>query len=389
MKTISVLGATGSIGESTLEVVARFPDRFRVAALAAGGNRVERLAEQVRATGASLVAVPDVAAAGRVAPLVPDGVEVSWGTEGLVRAATLPGVDLVVSAIVGAAGLVPTYAALVEGRDVALANKETLVVAGELVTAASRESGARLLPVDSEHSALFQALEGHRGSEVRRMVLTASGGPFRGRTREALARVGVEETLAHPNWSMGPKITVDSATLMNKGLEVIEARWLFGLDADRIDVTLHPQSVVHSIVEFVDGSMLAQMGVPDMRGPIAYALAYPDRLPLPDLALDLWQVGALTFEAPDRGAFPCLDLAYQALRAGGTAPAVLSGANEVAVAAFLARRIGFTQIGEVVDDVLGAHTPATVDTIQTALQADRWARSHAQHRIRRLEGKNS
>jgi 1-deoxy-D-xylulose-5-phosphate reductoisomerase len=377
VKALAILGSTGSIGESTLDVVARFPDRFRVTALAAGRRRLERLAEQVRQTGARLVAVTGEAEAGRLRSLVGVGVEVCWGTEGLVRVATAAGVDLVVSAIVGAAGLVPTYAALLEGRDVAVANKETLVVAGPLVMEAARRSGARLLPVDSEHSALFQVLEGRRPEEVRRLILTASGGPFRGRGRNSLADVSADEALAHPNWSMGPKITVDSATLMNKGLEVIEAHWLFGVEPDAIQVTVHPQSVVHSLVEFVDGSVLAQLGVADMRGPIAYALNYPERVPFEELRLDLWAQKGLTFEPPDAEAFPCLALAYRALGEGGTAPAVLSGANEVAVEAFLGGSLTFLQIAGVVEAALDAHRPVRLESVQTALHADVWARDFA------------
>jgi len=389
VKALAVLGSTGSIGENTLDVVRRFPDRFRVHSLAAGGSRLELLARQVSSTGARLVTVPTEADAGRLRSLLGASVEVYWGTEGLVRVVSAPEVDLVVSAIVGAAGLVPTYAALLEGKDVAVANKETLVAAGALVMEAARRSGSRLLPVDSEHSALFQALEGRRVEDVRRLILTASGGPFRGRSAATLADVGVGDALAHPRWSMGPKITVDSATLMNKGLEVIEAHWLFGLPADRIDVTLHPQSVVHSLVEFVDGSMLAQLGVPDMRGPIAYALHYPERLPLPDLALDLWKMGPLTFEAPDRKSFPCLDLAYAALRAGGTAPAVLSGANEAAVEAFLGGQISFLRIAEAVDAALQAHDVRVLDSIHTALEVDRWARGYARGWIAERDGRSA
>jgi 1-deoxy-D-xylulose-5-phosphate reductoisomerase len=377
LKNLAILGSTGSIGESTLDVVARFPERFAVKALAAGGDRLERLAEQVRATGAHLAAVRGEGQAERLRSLLGGGVEVCWGTEGLVRVAGAEDVDLVVSAVVGAAGLVPTYAALLEGRDVAVANKETLVVAGELVLEAARKSGSRILPIDSEHSALFQVLEGRQPEEVRHLILTASGGPFHGRSAESLQRVDVNEALDHPNWSMGPKITVDSATLMNKGLEVIEARWLFDVAAERIKVTVHPQSVVHSLVEFVDGSMLAQLGVPDMRGPIAYALNYPDRLPMEGLSLDLWNLEALTFEPPDRETFPCLDLAYEALRLGGTAPAVLSGANEVAVEAFLRGHLGFPEIARLVSAALEEHGTTPLDSIHAALEADRWARSFA------------
>ena len=377
MKTLSVLGSTGSIGESTLDVVARFPEKFRVAALAAAGTNPARLAEQAAQTGARLVAVADEDRAAVLRPLLSSHVEVFWGAEGLVKAAEVAEADMVVSAIVGAAGLVPTYAALVAGKDVALANKESLVVGGELVLQAARDSGARLLPVDSEHSALFQVLDGRDSEQVRRLILTASGGPFRGRRRADLAGVSVEQTLAHPNWSMGPKITVDSATLMNKGLEVIEAYWLFGLPASAIEVTVHPQSVVHSMVEFVDGSVLAQLGVPDMRGPISYALNYPTRLPMPDLGLKLWELEGLTFEPPDRDAFPCLDLALRALELGGTAPAVLSGANEVAVEAFLGRQLSFLQIPELVAAAIEAQPVTPLDTVHTALEADLAARRFA------------
>jgi len=374
VKNLAILGSTGSIGESTLDVVRRFPDRFRVRAIAAGRNRLERLGEQARTLGVGLVGVPEESDARRLRALVPPHVRVLAGAEGLVAAATAEGVDLVVSAIVGAAGLVPTYAAVAEGRDVALANKETLVAAGELVLEAAHRSGAKLLPVDSEHSALFQLLEGRKPQEVRRLVLTASGGPFRGRRGETLRSVSAEEALAHPRWSMGPKITVDSATLMNKGLEVIEARWFFDVPAERISVVIHPQSIVHSLVEFVDGSLLAQLGVPDMRGPIALALCHPERVPMGDLRLDLLRMGPLTFEEPDRDAFPCLDLAYEALRRGGTAPAVLSGANEAAVELFLGGRIPFLSIADAVDAALQAHAPAALDSVHSALEADLAAR---------------
>ena len=388
MKNLAILGSTGSIGESTFDLATRFSDRFSVLALAAGGFRVERLAEQVRGCGAKLVAVHQEGQADRLRSLLDDHVEVCWGIEGLVRVAGAPGVDLVVSAIVGAAGLVPTYTALLEGRDVAVANKETLVVAGELVMEAARNTGARIIPVDSEHSALFQVLEGRKREEVRNLILTASGGPFRGWKTDKLEKVAAREALVHPNWSMGPKITVDSATLMNKGLEVIEAHWLFGIPSNRICVTIHPQSVVHSIVEFVDGSMMAQLGVADMRVPISYALGYPERLPMEEFKLDLWALKALTFEPPDRGSFPCLDLAYRAIECGGNAPAVLSGSNEVAVEAFLAAQIHFLQIPEVVAAALDAHEPRRIDSIHTALEVDRWARRFASDWVARWGRRN-
>jgi 1-deoxy-D-xylulose-5-phosphate reductoisomerase len=289
---------------------------------------------------------------------------------------------MVVSALVGAVGLLPTHKALLAGKDVALANKETLVIAGEAILAAARATGARLLPVDSEHSAIFQAIDQRDPAEIRRIILTASGGPFRGRKKEELKGVSAAEALRHPNWSMGPKITVDSATLMNKGLEVIEARWLFDMAPEKIAVTVHPQSIVHSMAEFIDGSVIAQLGVPDMRGPIAYALAYPERVPLGGMELDLWKAGALTFEPPDLEAFPALGLAYDALRAGGTMPAVLSGANEVAVEAFLNGIIGFQDIPALVADAMEKHDLKTSPTVETALWADTWARNAANEWIR-------
>jgi 1-deoxy-D-xylulose-5-phosphate reductoisomerase len=376
VKTLAILGSTGSIGENTLRVVEAFPERFRVVGLAAG-RRVDRLAEQARRFGAKMLAVADAADAERLRAELGPGFEVFSGAEGLDRVAVDSGADMVVSALVGAAGLVPTLAALTAGKDVGVANKETLVVAGALVRRAARETGAKLLPIDSEHSALFQALDGRAPETVKRIVLTASGGPFRGWGFDQLSGVGPADALKHPNWSMGPKITIDSATLMNKGLEVIEAHWLFDIAPEKIHVAVHPQSIVHSMAEFVDGSILAQMGVPDMRGPISYALAYPERLPMEDLTLDLWSMRALTFEPPDLEAFPCLGLAYRALAAGGTAPAVLSGANEVAVAAFLAKKIGFNDISRLVAEALDRHRVETLENLETALDADRWARRFA------------
>lgn len=309
--------------------------------------------------------------AAKIAERLGPGVEVKHGTEGLIAAATHEQAQMVVGALVGAVGLRPTVAALKAGKDVAVANKETLVVAGEAVMAAASAFGARLLPVDSEHSAVFQALEGRRPQDVNRIILTASGGPFRGWSKSRLRTVTREQALKHPNWSMGPKITIDSATLMNKGLEVIEARWLFDIGPDRIHVSVHPQSIVHSMVEFVDGSLIAQMGVPDMRGPIGYALAWPGRLPMRrELGLDLGAIKPLTFEEPDMEAFPCLGLAFEALKLGGTAPAALNGANEVAVEAFLAGRIEFCDIPEVVCGALEGHTPKSAKDIETALEAD-------------------
>jgi 1-deoxy-D-xylulose-5-phosphate reductoisomerase len=380
VKTVTVLGATGSIGRRTLDLVTAFPRDFRVGGLAARGSDVALIAEQVRAHRPSAVALLDRAAVDRLArELTSPKPELFGGVEGLVTVAGEVPADIVVSALVGAAGLVPTLAAIRARRTIALANKETLVMAGALMTGAAREHGVRLLPVDSEHSAVFQCLAGVSPREVRRLVLTASGGPFRGRPRATLEGVTVAEALRHPTWRMGAKITIDSATLMNKGLEVLEAHWLFGVPFERIDVVVHPQSIVHSMVEFVDRSVLAQLGMPDMGIPILYALTYPDRLPCPAPALDLVELGALTFEAPDETAFPCLALARQAGRAGGAAPLVLNAANEVAVAGFLDSRCGFMDIPRLIGEALDAHAGVAAADLEACLALDgtvrRWTES--------------
>ncbi len=392
MKRLAILGATGSIGEQTLSVVEAFPDRFRVTALAAG-RRVEKLADQVRRFRPELVAVADAAAAGALGDLLgAEAPKIEWGEAGL-EAVAVHEADQVVSALVGAVGLRPSLAAIRAGRDVALANKEVMVMAGALVLRELRAHGGRLLPVDSEHSAIFQALAGQRREDLQRIVLTASGGPFRTWPAERIAAAGIEQALAHPNWSMGPKITIDSATLMNKGLEVIEARWLFDVPAEQIDVVVHPQSVIHSLIEMNDGSWLAQLGVPDMRGPIALALAWPERLPLlaaggslADLPrLDLAAIARFDFEKPDAARFPCLALAYTALAADEAAPAVLNAANEEAVAAFLAGQIPFPAIAATNAAVLEAHiarvAPAAVADLEDVLAADEWARAQARERL--------
>jgi 1-deoxy-D-xylulose-5-phosphate reductoisomerase len=374
MRRLAVLGSTGSIGTSTLEVVGAHPDRFQVTALAARAN-VDLLAEQVRRHAPRFVSVATEASARELRQrLGRTSTEVGWGTEGLLQAASDSGADVVVSAIVGGAGLSPTMGAIAAGKDVALANKESLVMAGHLVTAEAKRRGVRILPVDSEHSAVFQCLGGRDGSQLRRIVLTASGGPFRTRPRATFASITPEEALKHPNWAMGKKITIDSATLMNKGLEVIEAHWLFHLPVTQVDVVIHPQSIVHSLVEFVDGSMLAQLGVPDMRVPIQYALTYPERRAsaVPRLALE--SLSGLTFEAVDRERFPCLDLAYEAAQAGGSAPAVLNAANEVAVQRFLSRRIGFDEIPSLIRKALDAHPGRAVSTVEEVLEVDREVR---------------
>jgi 1-deoxy-D-xylulose-5-phosphate reductoisomerase len=378
LKRLAVLGSTGSIGTATLDTAGRFPDRFQVVALAAGRN-VALLEEQIRAFRPSLAAVADESDAVELRRLFPT-VEIRSGAEGREAVATHPDATTVVAAFVGALGLVPTYRALKLGREVALANKETLVAAGKLMMAAAAASGGVILPVDSEHNALHQALRVGPREAVARLILTASGGPFRTWSREALAGVTVKQALAHPTWRMGAKITVDSATMMNKGLEIIEAHHLFGMPEDRIDVIVHPESRVHSLVEYADGTLIAQLSVNDMRFPILYALAYPERLPSPFGSLDLAEVGALHFEPADQARFPCLRLAREALRAGGTVPAVLSAANEVAVSAFLEGRLGFTGIPAVVEAAIEREASRThaLAGLEDVLGADRRGRAWAE-----------
>ncbi len=375
---ISLLGSTGSIGTKVLDVVRRSKGRFSVNGLAAGKN-VELLAEQIRQFRPEIVSVMTAELADQVRSMTGlADTRVLYGKEGYKAVATVDDADLVVSAMVGAAGLIPTLAALEAGKDVALANKESLVTAGSLVTSLAREKGAALIPIDSEHSAIFQCLRGHRKEDVRRILLTASGGPFKDRNKDEFVKVTPEEAVRHPKWSMGAKISVDSATLMNKGLEVIEARWLFDISVDRIDVVVHPQSIVHSMVEFIDGSVLAQMGIPDMRVPIAYALAWPGRLELDLPSLNLIESGPLSFEKPHFGKFPCLGLAYDAARKGGTATTALNAANEVAVEAFLQGRVGFTAIQEVVREVVEAFPVEDIRHLDDVLKADALARLRAE-----------
>ncbi|PYQ52545.1 MAG: 1-deoxy-D-xylulose-5-phosphate reductoisomerase [Acidobacteria bacterium] len=380
---LSILGSTGSVGGNVLRVVDAFPDRFEVIGLSAGGN-VDRLAEQVARYRPRVVSVATEAARAALARGVDvSGIEVGVAAEGAAAVATHPGTRLVVAAAVGAVGLVPTYRALEAGKDVALANKETLVMAGELMVAQSRAKGGRLLPIDSEHCALHQCLDGRRPEEVRRLVLTASGGPFRTRPRESFGEVTPAEALQHPTWNMGRKITIDSATLMNKGLEVIEARWLFGVPAEKVEVLVHPQSVVHSMVEFVDGTVLAQLGVTDMRLPIQYALSYPEKWPAAIPGLDFARGMRLEFEVPDHDRFPCLRLGYRALAGGGSLPAVLNAANEEAVAAFLDHRIAFPAIPDTIEEVMADHPSATVARLEDVLEADAWARDRAHRALAR------
>ena len=375
-KGLALLGATGSIGTQTLDVVAGLQGAFRVVALA-GGRNVERLAEQAQRFRPALVVAGDADAATALRAKVPHGTEVAHGPDGLARAARHPEADVVVCAIVGAAGVAPAYAAVDAGKDIALANKEALVAAGAVLTSRAMETGASILPIDSEHNAIHQCLRGEDRTELRRIWLTASGGPFRTREARTLSAVTPDEALRHPTWVMGPKITIDSATLMNKGLEVIEAHWLFGLPGTRIEVVLHPKSVVHSMIEMADGSFKAQLGVTDMRHPIQYALTYPRRLPSSLPPFDPVAAGPLVFEAPDPERFPCLPLAYEALARGGAAPAVLNAANEVAVEAFLGRRAGFLDIPETVRQVLEQLGDAPAGSLDDLLHADRRARAAA------------
>jgi 1-deoxy-D-xylulose-5-phosphate reductoisomerase len=381
MKGLAILGCTGSVGTNVLRVVDAFPDRFRVVGLAAGNN-IERLAEQVARYRPQVVSVASPEAAetlGRLVDLA--GTPVVCGQDGMVQVSTHPKVSMVVASAVGAVGLVPTYRALEAGKDVALANKETLVMAGELMVAQARAKGGRILPIDSEHCALHQCLDGRAPGSVRRLVLTASGGPFRNRAADTMETVTPAEALNHPTWNMGRKITIDSATLMNKGLEVIEARWLFDVPAERIDVLVHPQSIVHSMVEFVDGTVLAQLGVTDMRLPIQYALSYPEHWPAAIPGLDFTKALHFDFEVPDRSRFPCLGLAYRALAAGGSMPAVLNAANEEAVAAFLDHQIPFTAIARLVEEVIGDHRPGPLGALSDVLAADTWARERARRAV--------
>jgi 1-deoxy-D-xylulose-5-phosphate reductoisomerase len=389
MQRITILGATGSIGASTLDVLARHPDQYEVYALSAHG-RVEELAAQCRRFKPTRAVVGSPEAASRLRELLSGlPVDVAWGEQALCEIASSPDTDTVMAAIVGAAGLAPALAAARAGKKVLLANKEALVMSGQLFMDAVKEHKATLLPIDSEHNAIFQSLPSHYARDpdaagVSKILLTASGGPFLQRAVETLEQVTPEEACKHPNWSMGRKISVDSATMMNKGLEVIEAHWLFGAPADRIEVVIHPQSVIHSMVSYVDGSVLAQLGNPDMRTPIAHALAFPQRIASGVAQLDLTQWAALQFHKPDFERFPCLALAFDALRAGGTAPALLNAANEVAVQAFLDRRIGFRDIDRVVRRVMEENTHGAASSIEAVMAQDAHARAAADRIVNAL-----
>lgn len=385
MKSISILGSTGSIGVNTLKVVEHLQDEFRVVALGAGGN-VEVLAEQVKKFQPELVAVKDEACAEKLLRLISNSKfqipKIEIGEKGLVAVATHQEVQTVVSATVGAIGFVPTLRAIEAGKRIALANKETLVMAGELMTTAAQKNKVEILPVDSEHNALHQCLRGESKKEVKRLILTASGGPFRTKAKAEIENSTIEEALNHPNWKMGAKITIDCATLMNKGLEVIEAHWLFGFGADQISVIVHPQSVVHSMVEMVDGSIIAQLGVTDMKHAIQYALTYPNRYKNCLEPLDFTQVTNLTFEQPDLEKFPCLALAYRALQTGGTLPAVLNAANEISVQAFLDGKIRLSEIAQINETIMNSHQTQPANTLEIILSADNWARKEAENLVK-------
>jgi 1-deoxy-D-xylulose-5-phosphate reductoisomerase len=374
MKRVVLLGSTGSIGTSTIKVAEDLPDRIQLVGLAAGNN-TELLLEQTRKHRPSAISITDPGKAKGLRDLLGGSTDVSHGAEGLIKLATLPAADIVLIAIVGTAGLQPALAAIRAGKDIAIASKEILVMAGEIVMTEARRQGVRVLAVDSEHSAIFQCLDGKPASSVRKLWLTASGGPFRQTPKADFAGITVERALKHPSWVMGKKITIDSATLFNKGLEMIEARWLFDIEMDRVGVVVHPQSIVHSMVEFVDGSMLAQLSTPDMCLPIQYALTYPERVDSDRVQTNLAKLGSLTFEAPDPGRFPALELARRAGEIGGTLPAVLNAANEVAVEAFVNKKITFCQIPEMVEKALREHCLVAHPTLEQIIEADAWART--------------
>ena len=376
MRKISILGSTGSIGTQTLEVVENLKD-IKVMAIT-GNSNIKLLEEQARKYQPALVAVMDETNAEALKENLADmDIRVVSGMDGLVEAAIYEGVDTVVTSVVGNVGLKPTFEAICAGKNIALANKETLVSAGQLVMDLAKKHNIKIYPVDSEHSAIFQSLQGNEGNKIERILLTASGGPFRGKKREELMNVTAADALKHPNWSMGAKITIDSATLMNKGLEVMEAKWLFDVDVDQIEVLVHPQSIVHSAVEYEDGAIVAQLGEPDMRVPIQYALTYPKRVKSPFPRVDFAQRNNLTFDQPDMETFKCLSLAYRALKTGGTLPAVLNGANEVAVARFLKGDIGFLDIPELIEQTMDAYTVKYEYTLEDLLEAAAWAKDYA------------
>ncbi len=378
MKNLAILGSTGSIGVNALKVVSAHPEEFRVLALSAGKN-IGLLRHQIELFKPKAVAVLNESIASNLKKILTgrDFPEILYGPDGFKHLVTMGDVDTVISAITGAAGLIPTYEGIRAGKEIALANKETMVMAGSLVLSEAKRRGVSILPIDSEHSAIFQSLQGHRREDLKRIILTASGGPFRSMTLEQMVKVNAEQALKHPNWEMGPKITIDSATMMNKGLEIIEAKWLFNLKMEQIDVLIHPQSIVHSMVEYKDGSVISQMGIPDMMTPIAYALAYPRHITTGLPSLELEKVGPLSFEKPDLNRFICLALALKAASAGESMPAVLNGANEIAVDAFLKGKIGFLDIPKLIEQTMEAHKPHPIDRIDSVIAADNWAREKA------------
>ena len=382
MKNLSILGSTGSIGCNALRIVEQFPDRFAVKALAAKEN-VTLLARQIDQFEPEIAVVFDENLAQKLKGNLSAGKspDIIYGEEGYRAAASLASVDMVVTAMVGAAGLLPTLAAIDAGKNIALANKETLVMAGEIVTKRAGENGVKILPIDSEHSAIFQCLSGNRQKDLEKILLTASGGPFLNRPKKEFATIMLDDALNHPTWKMGKKISIDSASLMNKGLEILEAKWLFGVSHDMIEVVIHPQSVIHSMVTFCDGSVIAQLGIPDMKCAIAYALSYPERLPLKQPLPDFAAIGALTFEHPNFEKFPCLALSFQAAEIGGTLPAVMNAANEVTVQAFLNQQVSFTQLPEVIAEIMNQHEVVTHPELSEILNADEWARRNASEKI--------
>jgi len=382
MKRVTILGSTGSIGRSTLDVVANNRDNFKIVALTAGRN-IELFEEQIRSFRPEIVAVADSEIANVLLKRI-DGIEILSGAEGINRVASYENSDFVVSSIVGSAGLIPTITAIRAGKSIGLANKEALVMAGEIVIAEAKKNTVKIIPVDSEHSAVFQCMGAYSKAEIKRIILTASGGPFFDKKKGDLEKIAVRDALKHPNWNMGQKITIDSATLMNKGLEVIEACWLFDMPPEKINVLIHRQSIVHSMVEFKDRSFLAQMSVPDMRGPISYALSYPERLSdtIPPLELDA--IESLTFRKVDHDTFPCLSYAYEAIKTGGTMPCVLNASNEAAVNAFLASKIGFNDIPLIIKKTIDNHNVRPASTLESVLDADRWAREKAEQYIKEL-----
>ena len=385
MKNIAILGSTGSIGLNALRVVQTNPDKYKVTALAAGKN-IGLLLEQIKRFRPLAVAVKEETAAIELkAQMTQSSMpEVFFGTEGFIRLATMTDVDTLISAMAGSAGLLPTYSGIKAGKDIALANKETMVMAGSLVMAEARDRGVSILPIDSEHSAILQSLQGHPREDLKRVILTASGGPFRELSFEEMSEVTPEQALNHPNWDMGPKVSIDSSTMMNKGLEAIEAKWLFDLKMDQIGILIHPQSIVHSMVEYKDGSIISQMGVPDMIIPISFALSFPHHLKTHIPPLELEKVGVLNFKKPDMKRFKCLHLALEAADIGGSMPAVLNGANEIAVESFLKGSIGFLDIPDLIEKTMTSHKHHPIDSIETVMAVDRWARDTARNKLEKM-----